>query len=285
LEIKMTTVSANPQAFSGAPTITDEFAHSSSPVFADVVATTSHDNAGAGSGEEGFQHWDATAHGAGSADALQKFGALFGMPPNVQRFYADPNGGGGNTRQANPKQANATNPPAGSIGSPPPSLQEGKSSGPEVTGLKGQLNIWREHQWHEDGNLGYPTSGLELNGKFDANTREALKAFQRQVGLPVTGVADAATQKLLKLENDRGYSLMVSASNRALIRQLFARPGLDGARMDAMVSLLTDSAFNSRTRSPRQTQTRMSPTACATCSPAMSSTISCPISAAWSFCT
>jgi hypothetical protein len=64
------------------------------------------------------------------------------------------------------------------------------------------------------------------------------------MGLPATGIADVATQNLLKLENDRNYSLLVSESNKMRFRALVAGAGNDGARIAALVDLLTSPAFS-----------------------------------------
>jgi hypothetical protein len=75
---------------------------------------------------------------------------------------------------------------------------------------------------------------------------EVVKSFQRSVGLPATGIADAATQNLLKLESDNGYHVHVSEVTKVRVRELLATPGLDGARIEGAVKLLTETRMTTR---------------------------------------
>ncbi|HSW22495.1 MAG TPA: peptidoglycan-binding domain-containing protein [Burkholderiaceae bacterium] len=138
------------------------------------------------------------------------------------------------------------------IGGPnPPVLEPGKHSGPIVTDMQGKLNMWRERQWHDlQGRPGWLTSGLDLKGKFDRQTAQTLKEFQKSVGLPATGVADAATQNLLKIESDPHYWRATTQMQRAEVRKLIG--SIDAVHADAVVKLLDSNAF----RSPYTDQTR-----------------------------
>jgi len=130
--------------------------------------------------------------------------------------------------------------PATIGGAGAPSLQQGKSQGPSVSDLKGQLNVWRERQWKDEGRPGYPKTVLNGDGKFDAATRDAVKAFQRSVGLPQTGIADAATQNVLKLENDRGFATGgMREADRMQVRALVADASQDGKRLEGLTKLFS----------------------------------------------
>src|SRR5262249_22200902 len=74
---------------------------------------------------------------------------------------------------------------------------------------------------------------------------DAVKQFQRAMGLPPTGVADAATQGLLKVENDQRYAVLTSESAKLAFRQLVAGLGNDAARIDGVVELLNVPSFAS----------------------------------------
>ena len=123
-------------------------------------------------------------------------------------------------------------------------LEPGKHSGPIVTDLQGKLNMWRERQWNDlQGRPGWLTSGLDLKGKFDRQTVQALKEFQASVGLPATGVADAATQNLLKIESDPHCWRATTQTQRAEVRKLIG--SIDAVHADAVVKLLDSNAFRS----------------------------------------
>jgi hypothetical protein len=66
------------------------------------------------------------------------------------------------------------------------------------------------------------------------------------VGLPATGIADAATQHLLKLESDNGYHVHVGEVTKVRVRELLATTGLDGARIEGAVKLLTETRMTTR---------------------------------------
>ena len=72
---------------------------------------------------------------------------------------------------------------------------------------------------------------------------QALKEFQKSVGLPATGVADAATQNLLKIESDLHYWHATTQTQRAEVRKLIG--SIDAVHADAVVKLLDSNAFRS----------------------------------------
>jgi peptidoglycan hydrolase-like protein with peptidoglycan-binding domain len=143
---------------------------------------------------------------------------------------------------ANPPKAQRTLRTSGAQGiggANAPCLEAGRSSGPRVTDLQVQLALWLEYRWDADANPASPANTImSETGSFGAATLAAVKAFQLAVGLAPTGVADLATQNLLKLENSRWYAVFVKESHKVRFRVLVARAGTDGARIASLVNLL-----------------------------------------------
>lgn len=75
--------------------------------------------------------------------------------------------------------------------------------------------------------LGYP---LSISGKFDIPTHQAVVGFQQRNGLPITGVANPATQAAIFSSNARDYSTKVSG--------ISASEGKGGGPSSSQVKLL-----------------------------------------------
>jgi len=165
-----------------------------------------------------------------------------GMPPAALAFAS------GIVLLGAPLGGNGANAQQKIGGSNPPLLELGKSTGPIVADLKGHLNIWRERQWRDQrGDPGYPSAQdyLPLTDKFDKRTADALKAFQSAMGMRPTGIADAATQNLLKLEGDQRYARSLNETNKQKVRDLVVSLSTDGAKIDALMKFLDSNAFAS----------------------------------------
>jgi peptidoglycan hydrolase-like protein with peptidoglycan-binding domain len=99
--------------------------------------------------------------------------------------------GGGAPPQ--PRTSLLYRPPLASPVAVPPSPQPGDlASGlrndPRVSALQNELNVWRR-------GVGYRVIGVD--GDFGPHTMDAVRIFQRDNGLPQTGIADAATAAAL----------------------------------------------------------------------------------------
>lgn len=161
------------------------------------------------------------------------FDALFGAPPNVLRFYADKNGagGGGTTTTAQ-------------IGGPKaPTLKPG-CSGAEVRVLQQELNKWRAAQWPRQ-------DPIAENGRYTAETKKAVEAFQKTNGIPTgtlkldmtpNGVADVRVQNRLRLENDPTFAKLDPEAKQHA-RTMLLRADRDGVWSEPLFTLLGDPAF------------------------------------------
>jgi peptidoglycan hydrolase-like protein with peptidoglycan-binding domain len=190
---------------------------------------------------------DASGHEAGpGAPAAAGSGPLDGLLALVSVHAGLQRLAGGVVFRAAPIAAKATTPaaPATLGGAHAQVLEPGKSTGPAVTQLQRHLNVWREHRWRAEGHDGWPTQVLSDHGKFDGATRDAVKEFQRAMKLPATGVADAATQNLLKVEGDLFYSGELDESEKVAMRKLVLESSQDGTKAEALANLLTDPAFS-----------------------------------------
>ena len=196
---------------------------------------------------------------APSHDPLIAWTAAHALHADVQQLAAQPAGhdpwspaGGvqhfiGNVVLAGAPLAQkvAPPPPPQKIAEPgTPTLEPGKSSGPIVQHLQGYLNLWHERQHrHQQGGSGWPAETVPRHGRYDTATTQAVKEFQLRMGLKPTGVADAATQHLLKLEGDEHYSSNVSESNKQRVRELVAGAGGDAKRIEALSALFDSGRF------------------------------------------
>src|SRR6185369_8846483 len=196
---------------------------------------------------------------APSHDPLIAWTAAHALHADVQQLAAQPAGhdpwspaGGvqhfiGNVVLAGAPLAQkvAPPPPPQKIAEPgAPTLEPGKSSGPIVQHLQGYLNLWHERQHrHQQGGSGWPAETVPRHGRYDTTTTQAVKEFQLRMGLKPTGVADAATQHLLKLEGDEHYSRDVSESNKQRVRELVAGAGSDAKRIEALSALFDSGRF------------------------------------------
>src|SRR5882672_851642 len=173
----------------------------------------------------------AAGGGAGSADPLARFGALFGAPPQVQGLRADKNGTGG--------RAPTTHHTSGSNGS----LHLG-SSGPSVRALQHELNKWRAEQSPKQ-------KPIAEDGSFTRETRQAVEEFQKtnsiqtgsvKLDLSSNGIADVRVQNRLRLENDPTFAKL-SPDDKDLARKIVTSADRDGARSEPLFALLADPSF------------------------------------------
>jgi peptidoglycan hydrolase-like protein with peptidoglycan-binding domain len=164
-------------------------------------------------------------------DPVARFATIFGAPPRALQFFADKDGGG-SADHSQGSQASST-PSAFHA----PTLRRGES-GPAVRALQHQLNQWRAAQ-------SPPQHPVPENGRFTAETEQAVKEFRQathlQSGGPAgarsDGIADLQLQGRLRLENDPAFNRLDPKAKDAA-RQHVAAAGQVGKQMDPLFDLL-----------------------------------------------